>query len=269
MLHAFKDAVKAVVPYQAYAPAQAAVRYLGSLRHAGGPLRCPLCKGNFSHFLPVGIDVPVLREKAVVGAGYRLGAACPRCRSEDRERLVYLYLQKRHPDTFTRSIKLLHIAPEPSLSAVLRGFANISYLSADLDSPRADVVMDITKIQENADTYDAIICNHVLEHIDQDGRAMSELFRVLKPGGFAILQVPISYELETTYEDFSLREPADRERAFGQSDHVRLYGRDYAARLAQAGFTVSAVSPAEFLEPQAVADYRLLPAENLFVCAKS
>jgi SAM-dependent methyltransferase len=269
MISGLKNAVKAVVPYRAYAPAQAFLRYFTSLRHAGGPFKCPLCQGNFSHFMPIGIDVPVLKEKHVVGAGYRLNASCPRCRSEDRERLIYLYLKLKTPDLFSRPTKLLHVAPEPSLSARLRACPSISYIAADLNSPMADVRMDITAIDETEGTYDVIICNHVLEHVEDDRKAMGELFRVLKPGGFAILQVPISYIMDETYEDFLIRDPKAREVAFGQCDHVRLYGNDYTHRLSQAGFNVMAVAPEKFLERSQIAAYRLLPAEKLFVCVKN
>lgn len=269
MISSVKGAVKAVVPYGAYAPAHAFVRYLTSLRYLGGPLKCPLCTGEFSHFLPVGIDVPVLKEKQVVGAGYRLDAACPRCRSEDRERLVWLYLKKRRAEFFSDTIKLLHVAPEPSLSRSLRTCRNISYRSADLDSPMADVMMDITDIHEEAGTYDLIICNHVLEHVPQDLKAMSELLRVLKPGGFAILQVPISLCLEETDEDLAVQDAAARERRFGQCDHVRLYGQDYVKRLQQTGFDVTSIAADSFLTAEEISRYRILKEEKLFVCAKS
>ncbi len=268
MIMSIKDAVKAVVPYRAYAPAHELLRYLTSRRYAGGALKCPLCTGDFSQFLPVGIDVPILKQKQVVGGGFRLNAACPRCRSEDRERLVFLYLQGRRPEVLSQPVRLLHVAPEPSLAAALRRHSNIAYLSADLYSPMADVQMDITDIAESDNTYDVIICNHVLEHIEDDRKAMRELFRILKPGGFAILQVPISFVMDKTFEDRAIRNPTERERAFGQRDHVRLYGRDYPARLTEAGFSVTQVGADEFLDARAIAEYRLLPAEKLFVCSK-
>jgi hypothetical protein len=268
MIASIKDAVKAVVPYRAYAPAHGLLRYLTSRRYAGGALKCPLCNGDFSQFLPVGIDVPILKEKQVVGGGFRLNAACPRCRSEDRERLVFLYLKFVRPEVLSQPVTLLHVAPEPSLAAALRRYPNISCLSADLNSPMADVQMDITDIHETDETYDVIICNHVLEHIEDDGKAMRELCRILKPGGFAILQVPISFVMDETFEDRTIRDPVERERAFGQRDHVRLYGKDYPARLAEAGFSVTQVGADEFLDVKAIAEYRLLSAEKLFVCSK-
>ena len=173
-----------------------------------------------SRVFPTGHDFPVLREKHVVGAGLRENAVCPRCYSEDRERLIFLFLQQKRPEIFARRSRLLHVAPERSLLVKLRSSSTIDYVAADLDSPNADVRMDITAITEKDETYDAILCNHVLEHIPDDRKAMAELHRVLRKGGFAILQVPISANASATYEDFSITESAAREEHFGQCDHV-------------------------------------------------
>ncbi len=211
----------------------------------------------------------MLRELQVVGAGYRPEAVCPGCYSKDRERLVYLYLTRAQAWVFSRPMALLHIAPEPSLAAKLRAVASIDYVSADLDAASAERRMDITAIEEGDDRYDVIICNHVLEHVVEDGKAMAELCRVLKPGGFAILQVPISYLLADTYEDFSIIDPAERERAFGQNDHVRIYGRDYPGRLERAGFSVTEIRPEDFLRAREVDEYRVLPEERLYLCGRA
>jgi len=119
---------------------------------------------------------------------------------------------------------------------------NIDYLTADLNPEQVMVKMDITAIQYPDKTFDAILCNHVLEHIPDDRKAMSELHRVLKPGGWAILQVPVSKVLEQTYEDSTITSPQEREKHFGQKDHVRIYGKDYSQRLKEAGFEVEAYS---------------------------
>ena len=264
-----KAALKKVVPYRAYAPIQSAFRRMRSIRYRGDRFRCPFCDRRFSAFLPCGFDYPILRELEVVGGGYRLNSVCPRCSSEDRERLIFLYLQTKEARIFSDPISLLHVAPEPNLSKALRGHANIRYLSADLDSPLAEVRMDITDIQEKSETFDVIICNHVLEHIPDDGAAMRELFRVLKTGGFAILQVPLSRKLEQTVEDFSVTDPSERVRRFGQSDHVRIYGRDYAHRLERAGFAVTPEDPYDFLSDAGVKEHGLLEDELLFVCRKN
>ncbi len=117
---------------------------------------------------------------------------------------------------------------------------NLDYLTADLNPEQVMIKMDITAIQYPENTFDAILCNHVHEHIPDDRKAMNELYRVLKPGGWAILQVPFSMVLEKTYEDFTITSPQEREKYFGQKDHVRIYGKDYTQRLKEVGFTVEA-----------------------------
>jgi predicted SAM-dependent methyltransferase len=174
----------------------------------------------------------------VVGGGYRPNALCPICGSIDRERLLYLYLLHK-TDIFEKPGKLLHVAPESRLKKLFQTKKSVDYLTADLFSTDVMVKMDITAIQFSDDYFDAIICNHVLEHIIDDGKAMSELYRILKPGGWAILQVPLSLTLKSTYEDFSISTTEGREKAFGQFDHVRIYAKDYQDRLAKAGFKVN------------------------------
>ena len=142
------------------------------------------------------------------------------------------------------------------------------YVSADIDSPLADVRMDIQDISYEDDTFDAIVCSHVLEHIIDDGKAMRELYRVLKPGGIAILQVPYSPLLQESFEDPTVTEQGERLRAFGQTDHVRIYGLDYPDRLRAAGFFVEAVLPSAFLSEPEMRHYALDPAEPIFFCKK-
>ena len=162
---------------------------------------------------------------------------CPVCGTVDRGRLLYLFLVNK-TDIFEKPKKLLHVAPEVCLQDILRSKANIDYLTADISQKNVMIEMDITDIQFPDESFDAIICNHVLEHIIDDGKAMSELYRTLKPGGWAILQVPLSLTLKNTYEDASITTEAAREQAFGQNDHVRIYAADYKDRLTHAGFTV-------------------------------
>lgn len=267
--NAIKQTIKAVVPYSVYSPIRNSLRFIVSFKYMGHKYECPFCKGHFSTFLPAGLNIPVLKEKQVIGGGYRLNSTCPRCYSGDRERLIYLYLKKEKQYVFSASIKLLHVAPEQNLAVKLKSNPNINYISADLNSPMADIQMDITDIKQSDDTYDVIICNHVLEHINDDSRAMTELFRVLKKGGFAILQVPISYSIEKTLEDSSIKRPEDRELVYGQRDHVRIYGSDYKLRLEKAGFSVIEHRFAEDMEPQTVSKFGLLKEERIFVCSKS
>lgn len=264
-----KQTIKIFVPHGVYSSVRNGLRFIVSFKYSGDKYECPFCKGHFSTFLPAGLNIPVLKEKQVVGGGYRLNSTCPRCYSEDRERLIYLYLKKEKQYVFSTGIKLLHIAPELNLAVKLKSNPYIDYISADLYSPMADIQMDITDIKQPDNTYDVIICNHVLEHIDDDSRAMTELFRVLKKDGFAILQVPISYSIEKTLENSSITNPEDRERVYGQKDHVRIYGSDYKLRLKKAGFSVIEHRFAEDMESQGIKNFGLLKDERLFVCSKS
>ncbi|MDY6905434.1 MAG: methyltransferase domain-containing protein [Thermodesulfobacteriota bacterium] len=234
----------------------------------GKKYECPFCNGKFATFLSAGGEFSVLSEKQIVGAGIRLHSTCPRCLSSDRERLVYLYLFKEKKYILCDTLKLLHVAPEYNLAIKLKSNSKMHYLSADLNASLADTQMDITNIQEHDETYDVIICNHVLEHIPDDLQAMSELYRVLKKGGFAILQVPISLILEKTFEDPSVSTSEERESVFGHKEHVRIYGNDYRLRLEKAGFSVTAHPLTDYLGSVDVARFGLNKKEKIFVCSK-
>jgi predicted SAM-dependent methyltransferase len=214
------------------------------------------------------LDLPILKEKNVVGGGYRLNGHCPRCYSSDRERLIYLYL-KNKTKLFYENLKVLHVAPEKNLQKVLKVRANIDYLSADFDSPLSMVKMDIAEIPYEDNSFDVIICNHVLEHIPKDRQAMSELYRVLKPGGWSILQVPISLSLDRTYEDPTVTASDEREKKFGQSDHVRIYAKDYKDRLESVGFTVEVYSFGKEFGDTTIHKYALLKDEDIYLASKS
>jgi len=203
----------------------------------GFKYKCPICNSHLRTFLPFGYNFPVLKEKKIIGGGYRQKVICPVCGSFDRDRLLYLYLLHK-TDIFKKQIKLLHVAPEAEIANKLQAKKNINYLTADIASKNVMVKMDITNIQFPDNSFDVIICNHVLEHIIDDSKAMSELYRILKPGGWAILMVPLSLTLKKTYEDFSIKTQAERERAFGQRDHVRIYAEDYQDRLERVHFKV-------------------------------
>jgi SAM-dependent methyltransferase len=181
---------------------------------------------------------------------------------------VFLYLKQHHEYLFSDEVDLLHIAPEKNLWEMFRKQKNINYMPAGLDMQLASVRMDITKIQENDNHFDMVICNHVLEHIVDDRLAMSELFRVLKKGGYAILQVPISFQNDDTIEDKSIVDPDERRAVFGQSDHVRIYGCDYISRLESVGFSVKAIDFISELTDEQVQKYSLIPEERIFVCRK-
>jgi SAM-dependent methyltransferase len=217
---------------------------------------CPLCERTARRFRPLG-----------GGAIKRPNAQCPHCGSLERHRLIWLYLRDE-TDLFsgTEPKRMLHVAPEPALRARLAGDGLIDYLSADLDPGLADVQMDITAIDFPADSFDVIYCSHVFEHVPDDALAMRELCRVLRPTGWAILQVPIL--LERTEEDPSLTDPEERLRRFAQRDHVRAYGPDYADRLRAAGFEVRLDRYAERLGAERARRYGVLTEEIVHLCTK-
>ncbi|MCI0562693.1 MAG: methyltransferase domain-containing protein, partial [Nitrososphaera sp.] len=197
---------------------------LGILKYIGVRYHCPVCGEYFRHMLPFGVTP-------------RPNAQCPRCCSLERHRLIWVYLRQR-TDLFRRYTRLLHIAPEPAFRQIFAALPNIDYVSVDIASPLAMLRSDLVNLPLRDNCIDTILCVHVLEHIVDDRRAMRELFRVLRPGGWAILQTPVDLNLSATYEDADITSTEGRLRAFGQNDHVRCYGRDYKDRLEKAGFVV-------------------------------
>ncbi len=165
----------------------------------------------------------------------RPNALSPGTLSLERHRQMWLYLQNE-TNFFAHKLKVLHIAPEQEFLRKFKKMKNLEYTSADLFSPIVDVKADIVDLPFEDNSFDVIICNHVLEHIVDDRKAMSELYRVMKSGGWGIVQVPMKNSLEKTYEDFTITDPKERQKHFGQYDHVRWYGMDYFDRLKSVGF---------------------------------
>jgi len=202
----------------------------------------------------------------VFGVKKRKDAQCPNCYSLERHRLLWCFLKDK-TDLFDGNSKsLLHIAPERLTSKLLAALPNIDYLSVDLDSELAMVKIDLTDIQYPDHSFDVIFCSHVLEHIEDDGKAMSEMYRILGPGGWAAVQVP-TYG-ETTFEDPSVATPEDRLKLFGQKDHVRIYELDIVDRLKTAGFQVEDVLYARELSEEKRTLYAIRD-QHIFYCAKS
>jgi SAM-dependent methyltransferase len=202
------------------------VMKITSLCFYGDKVECPVCGGKFSRLLPYGYNT------------IRAGVLCPRCFSLERHRLLWLFL-KNKTSFFTDRLKVLHIAPEQCFLTRFRKLTNLDYTTADLESPLADIKLDVQQMPFADNVFDVVICNHVLEHVPDDRQAIREILRVLKPGGFAILQVPMDMEMEKTYEDPSVTTTAAREKHFRQKDHYRLYGRDYLERLKENGFRIT------------------------------
>lgn len=163
----------------------------------------------------------------------------------------------------------MHIAPEQCFMKYFEKQHEDKYITADIESPLAKVKMDVHDIPFENNTFDVAMCNHVMEHVEDDIKAMSEIYRVLKPGGWAILQVPFFSPLaETTFEDKSITDPKERERIYGQDDHVRLYGKDYPDRIGQAGFEVIEDRFIDELGPELIKKYALPPNETIYFCKK-
>jgi SAM-dependent methyltransferase len=229
--------------------------YVGD-RHA-----CPLCGGRFRRFLS-------FRSDGSEGfVDIRPDARCPRCGSLERHRLLWLFLREK-TNLFHDRLKVLSVSPEFLFQRVLARLPNLDYWSVDLESPLAFERMDITAMRFGDGEFDVVLCNHVLEHVPDDRRAMEELCRVLKPGGWAIVQTPVDPRLEKTFEDPSVVSPRERARLFRQVDHVRIYGRDYPERLRQAGFTVRLVDYVGGMDPERVLRYGLLEHEDIHYCTR-
>ncbi len=215
----------------------------------------PIDNKSFKKFLPYGYE------------NQRENVLSPSTLSLERHRLLWLYL-KNETNFFTDTLKVLHFAPEQAFYKRFRKLKNIEYTTTDLNSPLADVKADICNLPFKDNSYDVIFCNHVLEHIPDDTKAMQELYRVLKPGGWGIFQIPQELERETTFEDNSITDKKERAKIFGQYDHVRIYGRDYFNKLRSIGFTVEEQDYTNVLSKEDVNKYRLAQGEIIPIVRK-
>jgi predicted SAM-dependent methyltransferase len=217
----------------------------------------PIDGKSFRMFLPYGYG------------SQRNNVLSPSTLSLERHRLLWLYLQNK-TDFFTskEKKKVLHFAPEQEFYKRFKKQTNIEYTTTDLLSPLADVKADICNLPFEDNSYDIIFCNHVLEHIPDDTKAMYELYRVLKPGGMAVFQIPQDLTRATTFSDDSIVDQKERAKIFGQYDHVRVYGRDYFDKLRSIGFTVIEEDYTAKLTPQLVEKYCLAKGEIIPVCYK-
>ena len=231
------------------------------LLYLGKGKQCPLCGCQRRKFLPYGYVTS------------RENALCPNCLSLERHRLLWLWLV-RESDIGRGAMalpKMLHIAPEVAL---MRKFKKMyastpdRYVTADLESPLADMHFDVQQIPLEAESFDAIICNHIMEHVEDDGKALRELYRIMRRGGWGVILSPVELEREKTFEDDTITDPAERTRIFGQYDHRRIYGRDYAARLREAGF--EEVYDIDYKNELSKAEQELyaLPADHLYIVCK-
>jgi predicted SAM-dependent methyltransferase len=215
----------------------------------------PIDNKSFRKFLPYGYEVQ------------RQNVLSPSTLSLERHRLLWLYLTNE-TNFFTSKKKVLHMAPEQCFLTRFRKL-NHDYVTADIDSPIADVTADIINLPFNDNSFDVIFCNHVLEHVQDDTKAMKELFRVMKKGGMGIFQVPQDLNRNVTFEDNSITNPKERAKIFGQYDHVRVYGRDYFDKLRSIGFEVKEVNYSQKLSTETSSKYRLMEGELLPVVFKN
>ena len=230
------------------------------LLYLGKGKQCPLCGCQRRKFLPYGYVTS------------RENALCPNCLSLERHRLLWLWLV-RESDIGRGAMalpKMLHIAPEVAL---MRKFKKMyastpdRYVTADLESPLADMHFDVQQIPLEAESFDAVICNHIMEHVEDDGKALRELYRIMRRGGWGVILSPVELEREETFEDDTITDPAERTRIFGQYDHRRIYGRDYAARLREAGFEVYDIDYKNELS-KAEQELYALPTDHLYIVCK-
>lgn len=220
----------------------------------GYRFQCPVDGRTYRRFLPYG------RINA------RPNALCPGSLTLERHRLMWLFLQNK-TNFFTRQHRLLHVAPEICFIEIFEQMNNLDYITADLESPWAKVKMDLHDVPFEDNSFDVVFCNHVMEHVEDDIQCMKELYRVLRPGGWAIIQSPV-YDMLQTLEDPSVTGPEERERMFGQRDHVRMYGQDYAQRLSQGGFKVTEDDYIDSFTKEQRSWYSLMEGEIIYFCQK-
>ncbi len=218
----------------------------------------PIDGKSFKRFLPYGYGKQ------------RENALSPSTLSLERHRLMWLFLKDDTSFfTSTEKQKVLHIAPEQCFLDIFRKQKNLDYITSDLESPIADVKADICDLPFKDNEFDVVFCNHVLEHIPDDTKAMQELYRVLKPNGMGIFQIPQDINRAETFEDNSITDPKERAKIFGQYDHVRVYGSDYFDKLRSIGFKVDEIDYTKKIAPELLERFALMKGEILPVCYKS
>jgi SAM-dependent methyltransferase len=231
------------------------VRPLFAFFLRGNTYTDPIDGKSYRRFLPYGY------------AKVRDNVLAPGTLSLERHRLFWLYL-KNETTFFSAPLRVLHFAPEQAFVQKFKKQKNLTYATTDLNSPIADVKADICDLPFKDNSFDFIICNHVLEHIPDDTKAMQELYRVLAPSGTAIVQVPYDAKREITFEDNTITDQSERTRIFGQYDHLRVYGMDYFKKLSSIGFNVNALDYTSSISSDDIERYRLCKGELLPVCKK-
>lgn len=227
------------------------------LLYKGNNVECPVCERSFSKFLSYGADIV-----------HRDNVLCPYDLTLERHRLMWLYLKDDSNFFTAERLDVLHIAPEQCFHSLFKKQSNLNYLTGDLVSPIADIHFDLHEIPLEENRFDVVFCNHVMEHVDDAIRCMSELHRVMKPGGWGIMQVPQDHNRALTLEDPSITSPEDREKFYWQKDHVRLFGQDYPKWLEKAGFRVTVFNKESKYDVKKIERFRLQKEEILYIVHK-
>ena len=223
--------------------------------YRGNEFTDPINGKSYRKFLPYGYVKP------------RDNALSPGTLSLERHRLLWLYLNNE-TNFFSKTLKVLHVAPEQCFYKLFKNLKKINYTTFDLNSPLADIKGDICNLPFKENSFDFILCNHVLEHINDDNKAMKELYRVLNKNGTAILQVPINQKSSKTLEDSSIVDKKERIEKFGQYDHIRLYGLDYFKKLESFGFKVNPLKYSKEFTEGEIIKYGLIKDEIIPICKK-
>ena len=243
------------------------------LFHPGQECYCLYCRKSYGKFIHEGVKAEVFKKYKIAGGGFKTNTRCPNCGSVDRARLLALFFKLR-TEAFKKKTDILHVSPNKSIAKFLGDNSTVSQVVGSIEPERYSefnsIHIDIQKINLEDNSFDIVICCHVIEHVDDDEKAMRELHRVLKPGGFAILQVPIALDMQKTLEDKTLKTDKERKIAHGQVDHVRLYGLDYFEKLRRAGFRVVRDNPFDnkWLIEEELAKHRLDRIEDVIVAYK-
>ena len=230
---------------------------IAPILYKGDNVECPVCEKSFRKFLSYGSSV-----------ANRDNVLCPFDLTLERHRLMWLYLKDHSNFLTAEKLNVLHIAPEQCFHQRFKNQKNLIYLTGDLVSPIADIHFDLHSIPLEENRFDVVFCNHVLEHVEDALQCMKELHRVMKPGGWGIMQVPQDFSREVTYEDASIVTPEEREKHFWQYDHVRLFGKDYPDWLKRAGFDVEEFIPENHYSLEQYNRYRLQKGEVLYIVRK-
>lgn len=237
------------------------------VRNILGDKYCIICNNQVDKFEPVGIEEEIFNRLHIIGGGYRENAVCSNCGCIDRERWLY-YVIKNKTDISTLSGRILHFAPEESISDYIKNNDEVDYYTADVVLGRAMHVTDITNMQYKDETFDYVICNHVMEHIIDEEKAVEEVKRVLKENGKWIFSFPICMEIKT-YEDSSIISPEERLKAYGQADHVRLYGYDYKERFEKYGLKLEVYSPQDEITDEELKKYGYIKEDVIIIASKN